>query len=104
MDENWLEIQLFIHPFRAGQNVRAFPQGSTDMAENQTSNEFRSLAVSPADAAVLVGIGRTKLYQAMNAGVLPSFKIGARRLVRVAEIEAWLQRLEIAARRGGTSS
>lgn len=56
------------------------------------------LAVSPAEAATLAGIGRTKLYQAMNAGVLPSFKIGTRRLVRVAEIEAWLMRLEDAAR------
>jgi excisionase family DNA binding protein len=56
------------------------------------------LAVSPAEAANLAGIGRTKLYEAMNAGVLPSFKIGTRRLVRIAEIEAWLQRLEDAAR------
>ena len=56
------------------------------------------LAVSPAQAANLAGIGRTKLYEAMNAGVLPSFKIGTRRLVRVAEIEAWLLRLEDAAR------
>jgi excisionase family DNA binding protein len=68
---------------------------------HQTSHNLRSLAVAPAEAAVLVGIGRTKLYQALNAGVLPSFKIGARRLVRVAEIEAWLRRLEDAARRGG---
>jgi excisionase family DNA binding protein len=56
------------------------------------------LAVSPAEAANLAGIGRTKLYEAMNAGVLPSFKIGTRRLVRIAEIEAWLLRLEDAAR------
>jgi excisionase family DNA binding protein len=56
------------------------------------------LAVSPAEAADLAGIGRTKLYEAMNAGVLPSFKIGTRRLVRIAEIEAWLLRLEDAAR------
>jgi hypothetical protein len=34
----------------------------------------------------------------LNAGVVPSFKVGTRRLVRVAEIEAWLLRLEEAAR------
>lgn len=56
------------------------------------------LAVSPGEAANLAGIGRTKLYEAMNAGVLPSFKIGTRRLIRIAEIEAWLLRLEDAAR------
>jgi excisionase family DNA binding protein len=52
------------------------------------------LAVSPAEAALLAGIGRTKLYEAINGGLLASFKIGKRRLVRVAEIEAWLKRLE----------
>ena len=56
------------------------------------------LAVSPAEGALLAGIGRTKFYQVLNAGVVPSFKIGTRRLVRVAEIEAWLMRLEDAAR------
>jgi excisionase family DNA binding protein len=56
------------------------------------------LAVSPSEGALLAGIGRTKFYQLLNAGVVPSFKIGARRLVRVAEIEAWLLRLEGAAR------
>jgi excisionase family DNA binding protein len=56
------------------------------------------LAVSPTEAADLAGIGRTKLYEAMNAGFLPSFKIGTRRLIRIAEIEAWLLRLEDAAR------
>jgi excisionase family DNA binding protein len=55
------------------------------------------LAVSPAEAAFLAGIGRTKLYEAMKAGLLASFKIGKRRLVRVAEVEAWLRRLEEAA-------
>ena len=55
------------------------------------------LAVSPAEAALLAGIGRTKLYEALNAGLLGAFKIGKRRLVRVAEIEAWLRRLEQAA-------
>ena len=56
------------------------------------------LAVSPSEGALLAGIGRTKFYQMLNAGVVPSFKVGARRLVRVAEIEAWLLRLEDAAR------
>lgn len=62
----------------------------------QNANE--RLAVSPTQAALLAGIGRTKLYEALNSGILPSFKIGTRRLVRVAEIEAWLLRLEDTAR------
>ena len=69
---------------------------------NDTFNPNRPtherLAVSPSEGAVLAGIGRTKFYEVLNAGQLPSFKIGTRRLVRVAEIEAWLKRLEGAAR------
>jgi excisionase family DNA binding protein len=75
------------------------------MAEkSQSSHDHKSLAVAPAEAAVFVGRGRTKLYQALNAGVLPSFKIGSRRLVRVVEIETWLQRLEDAARQDASRS
>ena len=72
-------------------------------ADARVATEKR-LAVSPAEAALLVGIGRTKLYQALNAGLLPSFKIGTRRLVRVAEIKAWLQRLQDAARQDACQS
>jgi excisionase family DNA binding protein len=57
------------------------------------------LAVSPSQGAAMAGIGRTKFYEVLNAGEIPSFKIGMRRLVRVAEIEAWLERLEAAAQR-----
>ena len=52
------------------------------------------LAVSPAEAARIAGIGRTKLYEAMASGALISFKFGSRRLIRIVEIEAWLRRLE----------
>lgn len=59
---------------------------------NQSANN--RLAVSPSQAAIMVGLGRTKLYEAISSGELPSFKIGARRLIRVEEIDAWLDRLE----------
>jgi len=52
------------------------------------------IAVSPGEAARLSGIGRTKLYQALNSGALPSFKIGSRRLIRISELDAWLRRLQ----------
>lgn len=51
------------------------------------------LAVSPAEAARMAGIGRTKLYQLMGAGEIASVKLGSRRLIRVSEIEAFLDRL-----------
>ena len=48
------------------------------------------LAVSPADAARLLGIGRTRLYEELGSGALPSFHLGRRRLIRVAALEAWM--------------
>ena len=52
------------------------------------------LAVSPSDAAKIAGIGRTKLYEAISSGTLPSFLIGTRRLIRVTALDAWLSSFE----------
>lgn len=50
----------------------------------------RPLAVSPADAARLLGIGRTRLYEELGSGGIPSFQLGRRRLIRIAALEAWM--------------
>lgn len=60
------------------------------------STESRQLAVSPAEAARLAGLGRTKLYEAISSGALPSFRIGTRRLIRVSALDAWLKSFETA--------
>lgn len=56
--------------------------------------DFREtrLAVAPAEAARLIGIGKTRFYELLAANEIKSIKLGARRLVRVADIEAWLAR------------
>ncbi len=48
-------------------------------------------AVSPADAARLAGVGRTTIYEALNSGALPSFRIGRRRLILVVDLLAWVR-------------
>lgn len=40
------------------------------------------------DAAGSLGIGRTKLYQLINAGKLEAIRIGRRTLVKTASIQA----------------
>ncbi len=68
------------------------------MDENTaTTTALSPLAVPPATGAKLAGVGRTKFYEAIRFGEFPSFKFGARRLVRVAAIEAWLAYREKAA-------
>ena len=38
----------------------------------------------------MLSLGRTKLYELLAANEITSVKIGTRRLIRVAELEAWL--------------
>ena len=71
--------------------------GADKTSQAASARVHSVLAVSPAEAARISGVGRTKFYEAISAGDLKSFKFGSRRLVRVAEIEAWLKRLEAAA-------
>jgi excisionase family DNA binding protein len=52
------------------------------------------LAVSPADAARLTGVGRTKLYEAIGSGALRSLKIGKRRLITIEALRDWLAAAE----------
>jgi excisionase family DNA binding protein len=40
-----------------------------------------------------MGVSRSRIYELLNSGELPSYKDGRRRLILVADIEAWLARL-----------
>lgn len=66
--------------------------------EIETKSPTRPLAVAPAEGARLAGIGRTKFYEALGSGAIPSFKFGKRRLVRVTAIEEWIEAMEEASR------
>lgn len=49
-----------------------------------------SLTVSIKEAAELIGIGRTKVYDLMDEGVLPSRKVGKRRIILRADVLKYL--------------
>lgn len=44
------------------------------------------LSVNTEDAAQLLGVGRTTVYRLVKDGTLPSFKLGKRRLIRIADL------------------
>ncbi|MER6578576.1 helix-turn-helix domain-containing protein [Nonomuraea sp. NPDC001023] len=48
------------------------------------------LLITPAEAAAVLGIGRTKIYELMAAGLLPSVKIGRARRVPFAALTAFV--------------
>lgn len=51
------------------------------------------LLVSPEEAAAMLAIGRSTVYELMASGQLPSVKLGAARRLRVADIEEYVDRL-----------
>jgi excisionase family DNA binding protein len=50
------------------------------------------LALSIMEAAQAVGISRAKLYTEIKTGSLATLRIGGRRVVRVVDLNSWLQR------------
>lgn len=50
------------------------------------------LAVPVPEACTRLGIGRTLFYELVNAGEIRTFKVGARTLVPVADLEAFVER------------
>ena len=67
-------------------------EDSSTEARMSEPQQTRPIAISPAEAARLVGLGKTKLYEVMGTGELPFLKIGTRRLIRVTDLEAWIER------------
>jgi excisionase family DNA binding protein len=55
-------------------------------------DDIAALAVSPAKAAALLGVSRSKFYELLNEEI-PALKLGRRTLVRVADIERFLNSL-----------
>ena len=57
------------------------------------NKETPAAALRPLQAAVYLGIGRTKLYELLDRGEIPSGTIGSTRLVRVSDLDAYLDRI-----------
>ena len=77
-------IKRQVHAPETSTPYSYLPQASPPTPETR-------LAVSPAEAARLAGVGRTTLYAALGSGKLASFKIGKRRLITVDALRNWLR-------------
>ena len=56
------------------------------------STTLTPLAVSPTTAAAILGLGRSKFYELLNKEI-PALKVGRRTLVRITDIEKYLDSL-----------
>ncbi len=57
------------------------------------SAEVKPLMVSVESSAAALGLGRTAIFGLLARGDLESVKVGARRLIPVAALEAYVERL-----------
>ncbi|MEZ5919211.1 MAG: helix-turn-helix domain-containing protein [Alphaproteobacteria bacterium] len=71
-------------------NVQAWIHQRSKRKE-QTMTE---LSLSIEDACKITGIGRTKIYQAINAGRLKARKLGKRTIILKQDLEVFLDGLE----------
>ena len=53
-------------------------------------NKMEPLAVSPPEAARLLGISKSKIYTLTNRPDFPAFKLGGRTLVSVEGLRDWV--------------
>ena len=51
---------------------------------------MEKLLLKPAEAAELLGIGRSKMYELLAAGALPSIRVGHSVRVPVTALERWV--------------
>lgn len=56
------------------------------------------LLLTPEEAALAIGLGRTKVYELLRAGALESVQIGAARRVPVEALREYVDRLRCQAR------
>jgi excisionase family DNA binding protein len=64
----------------------------------QANHQLETLSVDIPEACRLTGLGRSKIYDLLGSGEIISVKVGKRRLILVADLRAWLQRLANAQR------
>jgi excisionase family DNA binding protein len=63
------------------------------MAE-RTESGIPVLLVCPEDAARVLGIGRTKVYELIGSGALRSVRVGGLRRIPVVALDEFVARLE----------
>lgn len=51
---------------------------------------MEKLLLRPAEAAEVLGIGRSKLYELISTGALPSIRVGHSRRIPIESLRRWI--------------
>jgi excisionase family DNA binding protein len=71
----------------------AFLLEKTEVGKSNVAINER-LAVSIKEAAQIVGLGRTRLYELLKSGEIPSIRLGRRRLIKIEALREFVGRLD----------
>ena len=78
-------------------NFGAAPQvpiGATPCRSDRIQRSVdRRRRTTAAEVAVILGISKVSVYQALAAGALPGFRVGARWLVPMDALDRWLHQV-----------
>ena len=56
------------------------------------SDKLEPMAISAPEAARLLGVSKPKVYELMNRGDFPAFKLGGRTLISVDGLREWVKK------------
>jgi excisionase family DNA binding protein len=56
------------------------------------NKEMKKLLLRPTEAAEVIGLGRSKMYELLAKGIVPSIKIGKSVRVPVEGLRAWIKK------------
>lgn len=89
-DESILDIDA---PWRRSQNVECLESESSAIENTWLAHEDVSvskLLVTVTEAGRVLAISRSKVYELMDAGYIPSVNIGRSRRIRVSDLESFV--------------
>ena len=80
-----------------GARSRRLPDTTSEVRDDLKSSAHQPIALRIPDAARLVGLSRSTLYEEMDRGALAYVKVGARRLVLREDLVEFLRRRRVVA-------
>jgi excisionase family DNA binding protein len=84
--EGWEAMERMVAHGRSGE-VEDIPPVLREETEAEIKDWY-----SPDELWRWLGLGRTKIYELLRSGEIPSYKIGRVRRIRRGDIEAWLEK------------
>ena len=74
--------------------MRGSPQDAVSMIVEAHLRAGGQLCLTVEDAGKMIGVGKTKSYELVSTGDIPSIQIGGKRMVSLRQLLEYVERLE----------